>query len=672
VIVASPGARIHRKWPGGKAIFPVGRALASAARPGYLARVCGIALLWDEALAAAARAHLARAMADTIRHRGPDGHGLWSDAGAPVALAHQRLAIQGLGEQGAQPMAHPDGRGVLVYNGELFDAGPLRDELARGGVAFRGTSDTEILVHALGRWGVAGTLARVRGQFAFAWYDVAARRLYLARDRVGVRPLYYAEQRGRLAAASEQKALLALRWVDRAPRPEAMLRYLVLSRTDDVPGETMLAGVRCLPPGHWAEWDGASLRVHRYYRADVGAAPCTIEALRDELARAVAVQLVGDVPIGAMVSGGVDSSAVALLADRARVAAGAGEALHLFAYHDALAEADERPYQRAVLDAMKSPHEVHWVSGSPERLAAELDRYVHHQEEPYGDVSSYAEYCIAREAADHGVKVLLSGLGGDEVFVGYGAFVGPLMLELVRRGELQGALELWKVGPRVAELIGGSHLLRAAAYHALPARLRNAATAVRAARSAGLGADLVRAAAADAYRTWHPHDGGEVSPTNAALRGSLESWCIPRYLAHSDRMGLAAGVEGRVPLLDERVIAAAWGIPVAARVGPSGLKASLRAATAHVLPEVVRDRAWKLGFHAPLRRYVAALDEPLRAGHLTARRAMGGAPPWESLAFDTRWRWGNLGAYLGWVASRPVAGLDVEPAAVRAAPLGAG
>lgn len=663
MIVAARGARIHDKTPGGDAILITRRALASPACLGYVRRdMCGIALLWDEALAAAARAHLAKAMADTIRHRGPDGHGLWCDAGAPVALAHQRLAIQGLGEQGAQPMAHPEGRGVLIYNGELFGAGPLRDELARGGVVFRGTSDTEILVHALARWGVAETLARVRGQFAFAWYDVAARRLYLARDRVGVRPLYYAEERGRLAAASEQKALLALRWVDRTPRPEAMLRYLVLSRTDDVPGETMLAGIRCLPPGHWAEWDGAALRVHRYYRADVGAAPSTIETLRDELENAVRLQLVGDVPIGATVSGGVDSSAVALLADRARVAAGSGEVLHLFAYHDALAEADERPYQRAVLESMKSPHEVHWVSGSPERFAAQLDHYVHHQEEPYGDVSSYAEYCIARDAADHGVKVLLSGLGGDEVFVGYGSFIGPVMLELLRHGEIQGAIDLWKVAPRVAEAMRGTHVFRAAAYHALPGRLRNAASALRAARSAGLGADLIRAAAADAYRTWHVHDGGAVSPTNAALRGALESWCIPRYLAHSDRMGLAAGVEGRVPLLDERVIEVAWGIPVAARVGQNGLKASLRAATAHVLPAVVRDRAWKLGFHAPLRRYVAALEEPLRAGHRIAERAMGTAPPWDSLGYDTRWRWGILGAYLGWVASRPIAAAAAEPA----------
>ncbi|APR82148.1 Asparagine synthetase [Minicystis rosea] len=615
--------------------------------------MCGIALLWDEASSEAARARLVVAMGDVIRHRGPDGQGVWSAPTAPVALAHRRLAIQGLGEQGAQPMIHPEGRGVLTYNGELFDTGALREELERSGVVFRGQSDTEILLHALARWGVAETLPRIRGQFAFAWYDVAARRLYLARDRVGIRPLYFAEQRGRLAAASEQKALLALGFVDRAPRSEALLRYLALGRTDDVPGETMITGVRSLPAGHWAEWDGERLTEHRYYRAEVDVPPSSIAALRAELSRAVAMQLVGDVPIGATVSGGLDSSTVALLADRARVAQKAATVLHLFAYHDTLAEHDERVYQRAVLEAMQSPHEVHWVTSSPERLAAELDVYVHHQEEPYGDASSYAEWCIARAAAEHGVKVLLGGLGGDEVFVGYAAFIGPLMLDLVRRGDLRSAFELLRVAPQVSAELRGAHAARAAAYHAFPARLRNAMTAARAARSCGLDTGLVRDAAVDAYRAFHPHDGGAVSPTNAALRGALESWCIPRFLAHSDRMGLAAGVEGRVPLLDERVIAAAWGVPARERVGASGLKASLRAAAAHVLPREVLDRAWKLGFHAPLRHYVAALEEPLRAGHRAVHRQLGDAPAWSSLSFQARWRWGIAGAYLGWVASRP-------------------
>ena len=612
--------------------------------------MCGIALLWDESVSAPLRALLARAMADEIRHRGPDGEGLFAPDEAPLVLAHRRLAIQGLGEQGAQPMVHPDGLGALCYHGELFGAAPLRAELARAGVVFRGTSDTEVLLHALARFGVAGALARVRGQFAFAWYDARARRLFLARDRVGVRPLYYATRGPRLAVASEQKALLLLDWVDRAPRPEAMLRYLILSRTDDIPGETMLRGVRSLPPGHYAEWNGRAFVIRRYYRADTAAPRASVAEVRAELERAVEEQLVGDVPIGAMVSGGLDSSSVALLADKARREAGVSARLHLFAYHDELAEQDERAYQRAVLEAMQSPHEVHWVSSSPAALGAAFDRYVHHQEEPYGDVSSYAEYCIAEEAARSGVKVVLSGLGGDEVFVGYGAYIGPLMIELLGRGRLDAALELLRVAPP-AFGVTRAQVLAGAGYHALPGKLRNALTAARSSHGVLRGRALTMAATSDAFAAYHPHDGALA--TNAALRGSLESWSIPRYLAHSDRMGLAHGVEGRVPLLDEGVIRAAWGIPAEARVGKTGLKASLREAAGHVLPPLVRDRAWKLGFHAPLRAYVAALDARLAAGYQAARATLGAAPPWSSLDCFGRWRWGNLGAYLVWVAARP-------------------
>jgi asparagine synthase (glutamine-hydrolysing) len=630
--------------------------------------MCGISLIWDERCPPVARARLAQAMAEAIRHRGPDGHGLWAEPGAPLAIAHRRLAIQGLGEQGAQPMVHPGGRGVLCYNGELFGAERVRKALIGEGVVFRGGSDTEILMHALVHWGVESTLAQVSGQFAFIWYDETRRRLYLARDRMGIRPLYFSTATGRLAVASEQKALLLLPWVDRTPRPEALLRYLILGRTDDIPGETMLAGIRSLPAGHWAEWDGAALTEHRYYRVGTPVPRTSIDDVRAHLERAVGEQLVGDVPIGAMVSGGLDSSAVALLADRARLRDGVASKIHLFAYHDALAEQDERPYQRAVLEAMKSPHEVHWVSSTPARLADEYERYVHHQEEPYADVSSYAEYTIAAEAAKHGVKVLLNGLGGDEVFVGYPAFLGPLMLDVLHERRFAEAAEIVRVTPSLGE-IGRFTAVFAAFYHALPARLRNTLMAARAARFGGLPRGLTLDAALDAFRDYHRNDGH--GAVNAALRGSIESWSIPRYLAHSDRVGLAAGVEGRVPLLDEGVIRAAWGIPAWRRLGASGLKASLRAAARDVLPPLVRDRSWKLGFHAPVKAYVAALEGPLRQGHATVLAVLGAAPRWETMSPAARWLWGNLGAYLAWVKSRPLApALDAVEATVNVAAMG--
>ncbi len=578
-------------------------------------------------------------------HLGPDGAGIWESdrPGSPLVLGHHRLAIRGLGEQGAQPMVSADG--VLSFNGELFGMDPLRSALLQQGRPFRGSSDTEVLLNALGAWGMPTALDRIRGQFAFLWWDRRDGRLYFARDRVGIRPLYIAVQGDRLAAASEQKALLTVPWVDATPALEGMLRYLIMARTDDVDRKTLLQGVTSLPAGHWGAWDGETLRIDAYHRFSTEVPTTNVEDVRRELARAVSEQLVSDVPVGATLSGGLDSSAVTLLADAERLKRDDRSVLHLFAYHDNAAEADERAYQQAVIEAVRSPHQVHWVSSSPEELANHFDAYIEAQEEPYGDVSSYAESCLSAEARRSGVKVLLNGLGGDEVFVGYLPYIGPLMLDVLLGGDRRAVWDLLRVAP---EILGTgndySRPLFAAAYHALPSRVRNVATAWRNSRSLGLATPLRLTALRDAWNHWHTHDGN--GHANAALRGSIESWSVPRFLLHSDRMGLMHGVESRVPLLDDGVIRAGFGIPPALRIGKSGLKSALRMALWDVLPPLVRDRKWKLGFHAPLGVYVRALDARLREGHRVVLRVLGSGPAWDDLDASGRWRFGNLGAYL--------------------------
>jgi asparagine synthase (glutamine-hydrolysing) len=413
---------------------------------------------------------------------------------------------------------------VLVFNGELFGPEELGRELAGRGVRFRGTSDTEILLHALETFGIEDALPRISGQFAFAWWSADEQQLHLVRDRVGIRPVYFAVQGQRLVAASEQKAILPLPWIDTTASPDAMLRFLVLGRTDDVPEETLLAGIRSLPAGHRAVWDGRGLRITRYARIESEPPASGPLEIRRELERAVEEQLVSDVPIGATVSGGLDSSSVALLADRARIRRGESSLLHLFAYHDHAAEQDESDYQRAVLAAIKSPHEVHWVSSSPAELRERFDRYIHHQEEPYSDVSSYAEYCLAAEAHRSGVKVLLNGLGGDEVFVGYPTFFGPLLLDILRSRDFRALEATVRVAPQVLARSGtGWFPIVAALYHAAPGRLRNAVTALRSARAGGIRGALAWRSARDAWSHWHVHDGR--GALNAALRTAWRAAC---------------------------------------------------------------------------------------------------------------------------------------------------
>ncbi len=614
--------------------------------------MCGVVALFDPRQDAERVSATARSMVARIRHRGPDGEGVWTAKTSPLALGHCRLAVRGLGAQGAQPMEDELGRGVLSFNGELFGVEPTRSDLERLGVVFRGTSDTEVLAEALSHWGVEETLSRIHGQFAFAWWEHEKQRLVLARDPIGIRPMYWSAAGGRFAAASEQKALLGLTWLDRTPSERAMLRYLLMGRTDEVPGECMLEGVRSLEPGHFLVWDGTVARKTRYCRIPVDVPPASVSDVRRELERCITEQLVADVTVGCMVSGGLDSSTVLALADRARVEAGTREPMHLFAYHDSQAESDEREFQQAAIEAVQSPKVVHWISSSPRQLGAELDSYVEHQEEPYGDVSSYAEYCIARRAKESGVKVLLAGLGGDEVFLGYPAFMGPAMLDLLEHFDLRSAAGMLRVSSALAASGDASpRPALAAAYHAVPAPIRNAATAWRSARGTALTRRARVRGCADAASTWHRHDGSRHA--NAAQRGSIESWCIPRYVLHSDRMTLAHGVEGRVPLLDVRLIEVAFGVPVSQRVGPRGLKESLRRAAEDVLPALVRERRWKQGFHAPLRAYVKELDAALEGRARWAAHAMHQRLKWHDLSVHARWRWGNLGAYLQWIGAWP-------------------
>jgi asparagine synthase (glutamine-hydrolysing) len=618
--------------------------------------MCAIFGLWDPTIAVVERRRLARHALARLAHRGPDGEGTFEADVRPLVLGHRRLAIQGLGPQGAQPMADHRGAGCVVFNGEIFNVVELRDALAAEGVRCAGRSDTEGLVEALALWGVARPIERARGQLAFAWYEHATRTLHLVRDRLGVRPLYVARTTHRLAIASEVKGLLGLSWVDRRMRPEPCLRYLLTGRTDDVPGETTFAGIDLLEPATHATWDGSTFASRRYWRVPVDPPPVVAADVRAALDRAVSRQMIADVPIGAMVSGGIDSSAVMLLADRLRKESAETAALHLFAYHDVAALADERPYQRAVLAAVQSPHVTHWVSSSPADLSRDLGSYVDHQEEPYGDVSSYAEFCIARLARERGVRVLLSGLGGDEVFTGYPAYIGPLVRDLLREGSVGAARDLLVSLPAVMGTGGlvdnGLRAVAAAAYYSLPAPVRHAATALRSASARRVPRTLWLAGARDAWRTGHPGDGRR--RLNASLRASIESWAIPRYLLHSDRMGLAHGVENRVPLLDEDLIEVALGVPTALRCDRVGLKASLRAAAGRVLPREIAERGWKLGFHAPLGTYVRGLDESLRAGCGEAASFLGRGPRYDDLAPADRWLWGNLGFFIRWARDQAV------------------
>src|SRR5262245_47653940 len=350
------------------------------------------------------------AMTGAIVHRGPDDDGYYLDA--DVGLAMRRLSIIDL-ESGHQPVHNEDGSVSVVFNGEIYNYRELRAELERRGHAFSSTSDTEVIVHLYEDLGPA-CVDRLRGMFAFALWDAKRRRLLVARDRLGIKPLYYAEVGGRLIFGSELKSLLALPDVERRLDWSA-IGHLLASQVTPRDG-SIVAGVRKLEPGHrLIARPGVPPRIERYwdvrFEPDRGQSPARLaERLGELLEESVRLHLVRDVPRGAFLSGGMDSSAV--VATMARLGA---QPVKTFAIGFGEAEYDELAYARIAARAFGTEH--HELVLGPEALG-NLEDLAWHLDEPFGDSSAVPTYMVSRLAAQS-VKVVLSGDGGDELFAGY-------------------------------------------------------------------------------------------------------------------------------------------------------------------------------------------------------------------------------------------------------------
>ena len=367
-------------------------------------------------------------MSNTLIHRGPDGEGMW--IGGNVGLAHRRLAIIDLRAVAGQPMSNEDGSVWITFNGEIYNFRELRTELEARGHVFRTASDTEVIVHAYEEYG-RQCLDRLRGMFAFAIWDARQRLLFLARDRVGKKPLFYYLGRDRFLFASEIKALLADPTVPAVPDPVALDHFLALQY---IPAPlTAIRGVRKLPPAHWLEVRDGRLEIGRYWKLRyTPKRQVTMEdavaELRWHFAEAVRLRLVSDVPLGAFLSGGIDSSAMV-----AAMAQEMGHPVQTFSVGFEEASFDERPFARQVAERYGTTH-TELVVKAP--VTDILPRLVWQYDEPFGDASAVPSYAIAALTSQH-VTVVLNGDGGDENFAGYEWYVKDL---LVQRGEV---LPLW-------------------------------------------------------------------------------------------------------------------------------------------------------------------------------------------------------------------------------------
>lgn len=566
-------------------------------------------------------------MTATLRHRGPDADGL--QLGEGFGLGHRRLSIIDL-EGGAQPMASPDGTCWVSYNGEIYNFRELRTQLQARGHAFATRSDTEVLLAAYREWGDA-CVEHFLGMFAFGLWDAPRRRLLLARDRVGVKPLYYAVlDDGALVFGSEPKALLPVPGVSRALDPVALDAYLDLYYVP--PPLSMFAGIRQLPPGHVLVWQAGAIEIKRWWDAE----PAVVEGrsleewaeiVQPVLEDAILARTVADVPLGAFLSGGIDSSTiVAVLSEH-----GHGPVETFCVGYGAEGKSyDERAEARVVARHFDTHH--HELELSIDVLS-DLEAMVRGFDEPFGSPTAMLSSALSRFVRQH-VTVALSGDGGDELFGGYPRYRG------MRLSELAASVPepLLQLGARVVEgreqatarsyrrwarqFLAGLRLPAAerygawVAYARLPERDRLLAPALLEQLRDRPRANPV----AEAFD--HPAHGGLLE---RAAYADLHGFLPENVLRGSDRMSMAHGLELREPLCDHRLVELTMQLPARHKVGWLASKRVLRKIMGQRLPaQVLRRR--KLGFNAPMgvwmRRDLDRLVQRWLAPALLRRRGL--------------------------------------------------
>lgn len=566
--------------------------------------MCGVIGYLDAACPIAPE--LFERMRDTMLHRGPDGAGAWLAPDRRVALGHRRLAIVDLTPSGHQPMLSDDARYIITFNGEIYNHHQLRDELRACGAQFRGSSDTEVLLHAYRQWGPE-CLSRLAGMFAFAIYDTRQRRLFAARDRAGEKPFFYRHDGKRLLFASELKALLAHPDLPRRIAPDGLNHYLAYGY---VPRDKcILDGYAKLAAGHQLDFslDSGELKISPYWQLPLYAPAdgATPNELLDEfqklLNESVAQQLMADVPVGILLSGGLDSSLVAATA--MRVSSTPVKTFTIsFPGHAAF---DESGFARQV---------ANWLGTRHTELAAEPDtidilpQLAAQYDEPISDSSMLPTYLVSRLVRQH-CTVALGGDGGDELFGGYKYYPWLVKLKLLRK------LQLHRFGlePLLAALLplgAPGRNMALAAFSKFPIE----AGLIRMFDPKMRGQLLGSAAPADINRPEALHAaliGLRRGTINRATAADFLTYMCDDILVKVDRASMMSSLEVRAPLLDHRIVEFAFGrVPEQQKVSGNAKKILLRGLAKRLLPPEF-DSHRKQGFSIPLAGWLQGPWRPL-------------------------------------------------------------
>jgi asparagine synthase (glutamine-hydrolysing) len=532
-------------------------------------------------------------MCDVIRHRGPDDEGVHTEAG--VGLGMRRLSIIDL-STGHQPIHNEDQTVWVVFNGEIYNYRQLRRELEAAGHRFYTSSDTETIVHAYEEWGT-GAFERLRGMFGIGLWDRRKKTLLLARDRAGIKPLHYALTNERLYFGSEVKSLIAAGAVGREIDLSALdhyLSYLYAPRD-----RAIFKGVQKLPPGHYLTYNDGRVEVRQFWQIGTsepfrGTADQAAHALESVLADAVESHMISDVPLGAFLSGGVDSSIVVGLMARA-----SSRPVKTFSIGFDEPQFDELEHARRVAGHFGTEH--HEFVVRPDGLSI-LDRLIEHFDEPFADSSAIPTWYVSEIARRH-VTVVLSGDGGDELFGGYDRYLPhPRVAQfdtLPLPGKRQVAGLLWPILPHGAR---GKNFLRHVSRSDDGRYLDSIAFFQPDEKAALYSADVRRALAGASAEDALAHHLARFSTLPAhsrMMRFDFETYLPEDVLTKVDRMSMAHSIESRVPLLDNEVIEFASTLPASLKIHNGRRKHVLKEAARRLLPAEILDRR-KQGFGVPL------------------------------------------------------------------------
>ena len=593
--------------------------------------MCGITGFWQAGSDEQELVFLAKHMADCLRHRGPDDEGTWVDGPTGVGLGFRRLAILDLTAEGHQPMLSASGRFVMVFNGEVYNYARFRPELESLGHRFRGRSDTEVMLAAFEEWGVAPAVQRFIGMFAIAVWDRREKCLHLIRDRLGIKPLYYGWTKGVLLFGSELKALRVHPAFEGEIDRDSLALFL---RHNYIPTpKTIYRSFRKLPPGtilslhsgsvsevapqpYWSARQVAEAGVQEPFTGSEDAAAEELEAL---LRDAVALRMIADVPLGAFLSGGIDSSTVVAL-----MQAQSNLPVRTFTIGFHEADYDEAADARAVARHLETDHtELYVTPAEAQEVIPQLPTMF---DEPFADSSQIPTYLISRLARQD-VTVSLSGDGGDELFGGYNRYFWGR--------ELWGRMSSYPSWLRRAGA-GGLRLLTPGAWDGiahllqplLPAALREKQVGSKLHKLAGvLGTPSPEALYRELVSHWPAPEeivtSGKEAPTALTDPGrwarlpdftqrmmflDLVSYLPDDILTKVDRASMAVGLEARVPMLDHRVVEFAWRLPLELKVTGNSGKHILRQVLHRHVPRELVERP-KMGFGLPIDSW---LRGPLR------------------------------------------------------------